>query len=211
MPFGEVTDRVRAIAVEDGRVYGRGACDAKGSLVAMLMALRTLRDQRQGLRVNVQVAAMVNEEHTFQGVFTYLQQLPPGARPMAAIVGEPTGLEVVIAHKGVLRFRLHTLGRAVHTSRAADGVNAIDKMAAVRTALRANFSPIHGAAPAAGPRQPHGGAGRRRRGAQRGAGPLHGSVRSAPAARRVTGIRGGLDRCATGPRARRRPHRAGGA
>ncbi len=140
VPFGTLTDRARAIAVEDGRVYGRGACDAKGSLAAMLTALSVLRERRDELRVNVQVAAMVDEEHTFQGVLEYIRRFTADAQPLAAIVGEPTRLDVVVAHKGVLRFRLETVGRAAHSSRPEEGINAIDQMTVVLAALRAAFT-----------------------------------------------------------------------
>ncbi|MGH2390433.1 MAG: M20/M25/M40 family metallo-hydrolase [Chloroflexota bacterium] len=140
VPLGTLTDRARRIAVEDGRVYGRGACDAKGSLAAMLTALRLLRERRGRLRVNVHVAAMVDEEHTFQGVLEYIRRFTPESRPVAAIVGEPTKLEVVVAHKGVLRFRLETVGRAVHSARPEEGINAIDQMTVVLAALRAAFA-----------------------------------------------------------------------
>jgi acetylornithine deacetylase/succinyl-diaminopimelate desuccinylase-like protein len=61
VPLGNLTERARSIAVEGDRVYGRGACDAKGSLAAMLTALRVLRERRAELKVNVQVAAMADE------------------------------------------------------------------------------------------------------------------------------------------------------
>jgi acetylornithine deacetylase len=135
VPFGPMSDRARTVAAAGGKVYGRGACDAKGPLAAMLIALRALRERRD-VKVNVVVAAMVDEEHTFQGVLEYVRRLTLESRPIAAIVGEPTKLEVVIAHAGVLRFRLETLGRAAHSSRPAEGVNAIEKMTTVLEALR---------------------------------------------------------------------------
>ncbi|MGH2408986.1 MAG: M20 family metallopeptidase, partial [Chloroflexota bacterium] len=64
VPFGQMTDRARSVSVEGGKVYGRGACDAKGSLAAMLIALRALREHHHALPVNVVVAAMMDEEHT---------------------------------------------------------------------------------------------------------------------------------------------------
>jgi succinyl-diaminopimelate desuccinylase len=140
VPLGNLTERARAIAVADGRVYGRGACDAKGSLAAMLAALRVLRERRGDLKVNVQVAAMADEEHTFHGVLEYIRRFTPESRPIAAIVGEPTRLEVVRAHKGVLRFRLETIGRAAHSARPDEGINAIDHMTVVLSALRSAFA-----------------------------------------------------------------------
>lgn len=140
VPLGNLSERAGTGAVEGGRVYGRGACDAKGSLAAMLTALRVLREQRGDLKVNVQVAAMADEEHTFHGVLEYIRRFTPESRPIAAIVGEPTRLEVVRAHKGVLRFRLETIGRAAHSARPDEGINAIDQMTVVLGALRAGFA-----------------------------------------------------------------------
>jgi acetylornithine deacetylase len=140
VPLGNLTERARSIAVEGGRVHGRGACDAKGSLAAMLTALRVLRERRGDLKVNVQVAAMADEEHTFHGVLEYIRRFTPESRPIAAIVGEPTRLEVVRAHKGVLRFRLETIGRAAHSARPDEGINAIDHMTVVLSALRSAFA-----------------------------------------------------------------------
>jgi acetylornithine deacetylase/succinyl-diaminopimelate desuccinylase-like protein len=140
VPLGSLTERARTGALADGRVYGRGACDAKGSLAAMLTALRVLRERRDDLRVNVQVAAMADEEHTFHGVLEYIRRFTPESRPVAAIVGEPTRLEVVRAHKGVLRFRLETIGRAAHSARPGEGINAIDQMTVVLSALRTAFA-----------------------------------------------------------------------
>ena len=140
VPLGNLTERARSIAVEGGRVYGRGACDAKGSLATMLTALCVLRERSDDLKVNVQVAAMADEEHTFHGVLEYIRRFTSESHPVAAIVGEPTRLEVVRAHKGVLRFRLETIGRAAHSARPDDGINAIDHMTVVLSALRAAFT-----------------------------------------------------------------------
>jgi acetylornithine deacetylase len=73
-------------------------------------------------------------------VLEYIRRFTPDSRPVVAIVGEPTRLEVVRAHKGVLRFRLETIGRAAHSARPAEGINAIDHMTGVLSALRAGFA-----------------------------------------------------------------------
>jgi acetylornithine deacetylase len=146
VPLQGLTPRAADGTIEGGRLYGRGACDAKGSLAAMLHALQLLRAQQDHLHVNVQVAAMVDEEVAFQGVLAYVREMRPETRPIAAIVGEPTQLQVVIAHKGVVRFRLRVQGRAAHTSKPAAGINAIDKMVDVLAALRTAFAADHQAA-----------------------------------------------------------------
>ena len=124
--------------VLDGRLYGRGACDTKGALAAMLAALGVLRDRRADLNVHVLLLAAVDEEYRFRGVLRFVEALreQTGDAPLAgAIVGEPTALRLVVAHKGCLRTRIHTLGRAAHSSRPETGINAIDAMAGVLAAL----------------------------------------------------------------------------
>ena len=64
-----------------------------------------------------------------------LSLLEGGVTAKAAIVGEPTALEIIIAHKGVARFKVTTSGKAVHSSRPDEGVNAIYRMGQVITAL----------------------------------------------------------------------------
>ncbi len=123
------------------RVFGRGACDVKGGMAAMLFALRRLHRDRSAGKPTVILACTVNEEFGFTGA-TALCELWrqngqwPGARPPhVAIVAEPTDLNVVVAHKGVLRWRCHTRGRAAHSSRPHLGVNAIYAMRHVVQAL----------------------------------------------------------------------------
>jgi acetylornithine deacetylase len=129
-PMGE---RALCPEVRDGRLYGRGACDTKGALAAMLGALERLVVRRADLRVNVLLLAAVDEEHHFRGVMAFIEAGPP---VQAAVVGEPTELRLVVAHKGCVRWRLSTRGRAAHSSRPREGDNAIDQMADVLHALR---------------------------------------------------------------------------
>jgi acetylornithine deacetylase len=88
----------------------------------------------------VVMAASVNEEHGFSGVkgLCRLWERPGNLlsrRPDAAVIAEPTELSVVVAHKGVVRWRLHTVGRAAHASRPEAGENAIYRLAPVLVAL----------------------------------------------------------------------------
>lgn len=137
-PMGE--DGVRPV-VRDGRLYGRGACDTKGSLAAMLVACERLLPRRGELRVNVSLLAAVDEEHAFTGVLGFVASDQPAT---AAVVGEPTDLRVVIAHKGVLRGQIAVHGRAAHSSEPERGRNAIDGMADVLVALRAHRGQLAG-------------------------------------------------------------------
>ncbi len=112
--------------VEDGRLYGRGACDIKGGMASMLAAFaRLVRDKPKAC--NVVLACSVDEEYTFLGV----QRLVKGLKADGAVVAEPTQLNVVDAHKGVSRWFLNTAGRSCHSSSPEQGVNAIYRMGRV--------------------------------------------------------------------------------
>jgi acetylornithine deacetylase/succinyl-diaminopimelate desuccinylase family protein len=119
--------------VRDGKLYGRGACDTKGSLAAMLVAFERLLEHRADLSVNVALLASVDEEYAYRGVLTYIESQFPAT---AAIVGEPTDLRVVVAHKGCVRGSIIVSGRAAHSSEPEHGISAIDGMADVVVALR---------------------------------------------------------------------------
>jgi acetylornithine deacetylase/succinyl-diaminopimelate desuccinylase-like protein len=125
----------------EGRLYGRGACDTKGGMAAMLTAISRLVEQPPGDRPTIVAVCTVNEEHGFSGAAALAQLWSPGRskllprRPDGAVVLEPTGLDVVVAHKGVTRWRCHTHGRAAHSSTPQLGDNAIYKMARVVAAL----------------------------------------------------------------------------
>ncbi len=119
--------------VRDGRLHGRGACDTKGSLAAMMAALERLRERVDELNVDVALLAAVDEEHAFTGVMAYVGS---DAEATAAVVGEPTDLRVVVAHKGCVRGDIVTHGRAAHSSEPERGVSAIDVMADVLVELR---------------------------------------------------------------------------
>jgi succinyl-diaminopimelate desuccinylase len=124
----------------DGRLYGRGACDVKGTLAAMLAALRWLV-RRGPPQQTIILAATVDEEHRARGIRALVPSLPP---IRGAIVGEPTQLTLAIAHKGCVRWRIHTRGRSVHSSQAALGVNAIDAMVDLLAGLRSELTPLGG-------------------------------------------------------------------
>jgi len=121
-----------------GRLYGRGACDTKGSLAGMLYALKLLKEHTAGRHASVLMAATVDEEVAFRGVLALVESKPDAH---AAIVGEPTSLIPVIAHKGVVRWRIRTRGRAAHTSKAHEGNNAIYQMIEVIRRLREQLEP----------------------------------------------------------------------
>jgi acetylornithine deacetylase/succinyl-diaminopimelate desuccinylase-like protein len=128
--------------VRGGRVYGRGACDVKGSLACLLAVAQRLRQLCTTDRPAVVFAFSVNEEHGFDGA-RKLQQIWSSGQsallrgaPDAVVVSEPTQLDVVVAHKGVVRWRCRTHGSAAHSSNPTAGVNAIYRMAAVVSGLQ---------------------------------------------------------------------------
>lgn len=135
-PFGAV--------IEDGRLYGRGACDTKASLATMMLTLDMFREHGIVPPVSVHLAAVVDEEVLFRGVAYVADQVEKGlAEYEAAIVGEPTGLAVVIAHKGCVRFSVDVRGVASHSSTPERGVNAIEKMYDVVRALGEEITPAY--------------------------------------------------------------------
>jgi len=111
--------------VRDGRLYGRGAYDMKASLAACMLAARRLASE--GLPGDVIVAAVADEEYASIG----MQSVLASRRTDHAIVTEPTGLRVCVAHKGFVWAEIETEGRAAHGSRPAEGVDAITRMAPV--------------------------------------------------------------------------------
>jgi acetylornithine deacetylase len=156
VPVEGMTVEPFAGEVREGRVYGRGACDVKGAMAAMLSALSRRSKLRAGRLPTVLLACTVNEECGYTGAqalgFMLLRADATGGEfiprlPDAAIVAEPTGLNVVVAHQGQVRWRCHTVGRAAHTSRPDAGVNAIYAMAQVVQAIERYHHELSAAAP----------------------------------------------------------------
>ncbi len=130
VPVDGMTVEPFAARVEGGRMYGRGACDVKGGMAAMLAAFARVVRERPAGAARVVLAFTVDEESTFQGVQRLVRDDLRGgcAGPVGAVVAEPTGLDIVNAHKGVVRWDLTTSGRSCHSSRPEEGVNAIYRM-----------------------------------------------------------------------------------
>ena len=115
--------------IEGDRLFGRGAYDMKAGVAAALMAAREA--SRLGLAGDVVVAAVADEEHASLGV----QEALGHVHADAAIVTEPTELQLTVAHKGFLWSEIEVTGRAAHGSRPHLGVDAIVKMGAVLSEL----------------------------------------------------------------------------
>lgn len=117
--------------VREGCMYGRGSCDTKAGLAAMMHAVSSLHESGVKPSCEVWLAAVADEEFSFRGVL----KLCEGLTAEAAIVAEPTEMRAVIASKGVLRWKIRTLGKSAHSSKPHLGVNAISHMARVVGAL----------------------------------------------------------------------------
>lgn len=135
---------------EGTRIYGRGACDTKGSLAAMLGAVQRLA-AHPGRRPTVILAAACDEEYRMRGARQLAKTLPPAD---AVIIGEPTSLVPARLHNGFMRFAVTVKGVAAHSSRAEQGTNAIVHAArvvlelddTVGARLRAQPHPLSGPA-----------------------------------------------------------------
>jgi acetylornithine deacetylase/succinyl-diaminopimelate desuccinylase-like protein len=123
---------------KNGRLHGRGACDTKGSIAAMLSALCELANSKsRPLETEIIFAGLIDEEHA-----------QAGSRALAAsrfkadlaIVGEPTKLQVVTAHKGSLWLELETRGKVAHGATPQFGKNAIHEMARIVDLLEADYA-----------------------------------------------------------------------
>jgi acetylornithine deacetylase/succinyl-diaminopimelate desuccinylase-like protein len=124
--------------VARGRLYGRGACDTKGSIAAMLTALGNLaRNGRRPHGTEIILAALVDEENAQAGSRSLAAS---GLRADLAIVGEPTRLRIVTAHKGSVWLRIETHGKAAHGSCPDLGKNAIHEMARVVDWLETDYA-----------------------------------------------------------------------
>lgn len=129
--------------IKNNRVYGRGSCDIKGGMAAMLTAIERLAKERPQGMPTIIMACSVNEEHGYSGASQLHKLWQPGQGkvipriPDGAIVAEPTNLKVVVAHKAACRWRCHTRGRACHSSTPELGDNAVYKMGPVLRAFQA--------------------------------------------------------------------------
>ena len=157
----DADDAQFAPRVKTGRLYGRGACDTKGSIAAMLIALCELaKGKARPAETEIIFAGLIDEEHAQAGARALVGQASrlsrervgaitplaaPGAGrrdacPTLAIVGEPTRLRVVTAHKGSLWLQLETRGQAAHGAMPHLGHNAVHAMARIVCALETEYA-----------------------------------------------------------------------
>jgi acetylornithine deacetylase/succinyl-diaminopimelate desuccinylase-like protein len=122
----------------NGRLHGRGACDTKGSVAAMLSALCELANSKsRPLETEIVFAGLIDEEHAQAGSRALIKSK---FKANLAIVGEPTKLQVVTAHKGSLWLELETRGKAAHGATPHLGKNAIHEMARIVDVLETDYA-----------------------------------------------------------------------
>lgn len=112
--------------IREGKIFGRGACDTKGTMAAMLWALHQMRDELKNLSTSVTFVGLMGEEADQPGSKHFAARY--GADYEFAVVGEPTSLETVHAHKGCVWLKVAAEGLSCHGSTPEKGENAILKL-----------------------------------------------------------------------------------
>ncbi len=118
--------------IREGKLFGRGACDMKGGLVCNLFAVKAIQAAGLKLKGRVLVQSVIGEEDGGLGTFSTLLR---GYRGDAAIITEPTELDIIPACAGALTFRLTLTGLSSHASTRLEGVSAIEKFWLIWKAL----------------------------------------------------------------------------
>ena len=119
--------------MEDGIIYGRGACDAKGQCVTIILALRALEAAGVRLKGDVIAEFVIEEEAGGNGALSVIMD---GYKADAALILEPTGLRIAPSNRGAVWFKLEVEGVATHMGRWREGVNAIDETTAILDLMR---------------------------------------------------------------------------
>jgi putative selenium metabolism hydrolase len=114
--------------IENGVLYGRGACDMKGGLAAMVYAVEALRDAGVQLAGDLYVVGVVQEEPC-EGLAVQVLVEKEGIRPDYVVLGEPSDLQIRVGHRGRLEMQVKVRGRAAHASAPDLGSNAIHNAA----------------------------------------------------------------------------------
>jgi acetylornithine deacetylase/succinyl-diaminopimelate desuccinylase family protein len=134
---GWSSDPLRLVE-RDGCLYGRGACDAKGSIASMTEAARLLAARKAEWSGTLLLTFVADEEIDSTGSKHVAKESQARQAPIdAVIIGEPTSNQVHAAHKGVLRPLLRVNGQTAHSSRPELGVNAIQKAGILLSLLEA--------------------------------------------------------------------------
>jgi succinyl-diaminopimelate desuccinylase len=121
--------------VENGRIFGRGAADMKGSIASLLMALRALRATKTALAMNVEVSFTADEETDSVLGAEWLVKRAPIDPDFAVVMEGGEGSSICCGHNGVVWLEVVVHGKAAHGSKPEAGINALEKMSALVLAL----------------------------------------------------------------------------
>jgi len=124
--------------IRDSKVYGRGACDMKGSLAAMMGALITIKRAGIQLKGDLIFGAVIDEEERGKGTEFIVNN---GPEADAAIVGEPTKLEIAAGHRGLEWLEIKVIGKTTHGGTPEKGINAISKAAKLISRIESSLLP----------------------------------------------------------------------
>jgi acetylornithine deacetylase/succinyl-diaminopimelate desuccinylase family protein len=127
-----------AATVKDGRMWGRGTVDMKGGLAAMACAMAAIHTAGISLEQSLTLTAVASEERGNLGTAALIRE---GIEANWAVVGEATGLDLIVAHKGVDRYKVIVEGRAAHESMPELGANAIIQAARIIATLHETLWP----------------------------------------------------------------------
>jgi len=120
--------------IKDGYIYGRGACDMKAGLAAMVFAMKALKQSRVSFKKGILFTGVIDEEVYFKGTKTLIKEdLLQDCK--LGFVSEPTSLKIVTRQKGGIEYRARTFGKYAHSGQAFQGENAILRMGKVLGAL----------------------------------------------------------------------------
>ncbi len=122
VPADDWADSAFSPRICDGRLYGRGSCDTKGSLAAMILAIEELLEKKVRPPLPAALLAAGDEEYAQTGIRHFASLDYPVAR---AVIGEPTRLQPIVQHKGVVRWEITVHGRSAHSSQPELGRDAI--------------------------------------------------------------------------------------
>jgi acetylornithine deacetylase len=118
--------------IDNGRIYGRGACDMKSGLLAALYAVKAVRDSGVPMHGTLTIQSVIGEEDGGIGTFATLLR---GFSGDAAIICEPTSLNLIPAQAGALTFTVKISGKSAHACVRLEGVSAIEKYLDIHHAL----------------------------------------------------------------------------
>jgi acetylornithine deacetylase len=120
------------------RLYGRGSCDTKGSIAAMLSAvMQVAASKKRPQKTEICFVGLIDEENAQAGSRAFAASR---FKADLAVVGEPTSNQIVTAHKGSLWLQLETSGKAAHGARPELGVNAVHEMARIVDLLQTEYA-----------------------------------------------------------------------